>query len=59
MENTAEIGAMIIKNPLVEENNKTMPVYKDVNEVDFGYSPPDVKAKILSASSTITVDYSL
>lgn len=54
MENSTEVGVMIIKNPLVEEANKTMPVYKDVNEVDFGYSSPDVKAKILSGSSTIT-----
>lgn len=59
VENSTEVGVMIIKNPLVEEINKAMPVYKDVNEVDFGYSSPDVKMKILSASSTIMAEYSL
>lgn len=59
MENSVEIGTLIIKNPFIEESNKILPVFKDINEVEFGYNPPDAKAKILSGSSPITAEYTV
>jgi hypothetical protein len=59
VDSNTDLGTLVIKNPFIEESSKVLPVYKDLNEIEFGYSSPDLKAKVLAGSSPITAEYSV
>lgn len=59
VENSTEVGSIVIKNPLVEESNKVLPVIRELNEIEFACSSSEAKAKTLSSSSSISAEYSV
>jgi hypothetical protein len=59
VESSTDVGTLVVKNPFIEESSRALPVYRDLNEAEFGYSPPDAKAKLLSGSSPATAEYSV
>ena len=59
VETVSHIGTLVIKNPFIEQENKTCAIFKDVNEIDFGFMSPEGKAKILSGTSSINAQLTI
>jgi hypothetical protein len=59
VENIFDLGTAIIANPLIEEENKIVSVFKELDEAEFGYSSVESKTKTLNNTSPTTLQYTL
>lgn len=53
------MGTLIIRSPFLEEENKTVPIIKDVNEVEFAFMPVEARKKLITSNSTVSALYSV
>ena len=59
VEHHHDVGIMVIKNPFVEEENKSVSIYKEMSEAEFGFMSRAAKEKYLTTVSSATATYTL